>query len=147
MRPGSWRVGTVRWLKFNLVGAIGIAVQLTVLIALISGLHVDYLAATALAVEAAVVHNFFWHERFTWADRPRRNRLLRCLKFNLTTGAVSILGNIALMELLVGIWRLPYLAGNLAAITLCSLANFAISDRIVFVRDPGTAQRECRLDT
>ena len=54
----------VRWLKFNAVGAAGIVLQLAVLLALKSGLHVSYLMATALAVEAAVVHNFFWHERF-----------------------------------------------------------------------------------
>ncbi len=28
-----------------------------------------YLVATALAVEMAVLHNFFWHRRWTWADR------------------------------------------------------------------------------
>ena len=56
-------------MKFNLVGALGIAVQLTVLLGLKSGLHLNYLLATALAVETAVVHNFLWHERYTWADR------------------------------------------------------------------------------
>jgi putative flippase GtrA len=58
-----------RWLKFNLVGAIGIVVQLLALGLLTSVLRVHYLAATALAVEAAVLHNFVWHEWFTWADR------------------------------------------------------------------------------
>ena len=58
-----------RWLKFNLVGAIGIVVQLAVLGILNGILKLDYLPATALAVEAAVLHNFLWHERFTWADR------------------------------------------------------------------------------
>lgn len=66
------RISTpVRWCKFNLVGAIGILVQFGVLFLLKSVLHFNYLAATALAVEVAVVHNFFWHERFTWGDRSR----------------------------------------------------------------------------
>jgi putative flippase GtrA len=59
----------VRWCKFNLVGAIGILVQFAALFFLKSVVHFNYLAATALAVEAAVVHNFVWHERYTWADR------------------------------------------------------------------------------
>ena len=70
--------GLVRWLKFNAVGAIGIAVQLAVLTLLKSGLGLNYLLATALAVEVTVLHNFFWHERFTWGDRPSRDRLNAC---------------------------------------------------------------------
>ena len=60
----------LRWIKFNAVGGIGIGVQLGALAALRSWLKLDYLLATGLAVEIAVVHNFLWHERYTWADRP-----------------------------------------------------------------------------
>ena len=74
----------LRWLKFNLVGGIGIGVQLAALAILRSLLHLDYLVATALAVETAVLHNFVWHERFTWADRPApQTRLSRLAKFHL----------------------------------------------------------------
>jgi putative flippase GtrA len=65
----------VRWCKFNLVGAVGICVQFGVLFLLKSVVHFNYLAATALAVEAAVVHNFLWHERYTWADRTKSERV------------------------------------------------------------------------
>jgi putative flippase GtrA len=135
----------IRWCKFNLVGAIGIAVQLIALCLLKSLLHLDYLAATALAVEAAIVHNFIWHEKFTWADRTRlertrrsrvigswRSSLPRLARFNLTTGAVSILGNLALMKVIVGFGHMNYLLANAAAIALCSLANFLVSDEWVF---------------
>jgi hypothetical protein len=60
---------TLRWLKFNAVGALGVGVQLAVLLTLKSGFHLAYLPATALAVEVTVLHNFLWHERYTWADR------------------------------------------------------------------------------
>ncbi len=60
----------LRWIKFNAVGGIGIGVQLAALAILRSWLRLDYLPATGLAVEIAVIHNFLWHERFTWADRP-----------------------------------------------------------------------------
>jgi putative flippase GtrA len=59
----------LRWLKFNLVGTLGFAVQLGCL-KLLLHFQMNYLAATALAVEIAVLHNFVWHERFTWKDRP-----------------------------------------------------------------------------
>jgi putative flippase GtrA len=128
----SARAGLARWLKFNAVGGIGIGVQLGVLALLKSGLRINYLAATALAVEAAVIHNFVWHERFTWKDRPSRNPLIRFLKFNLTTGAFSMAGNLVLMELLAGAWRLPYLPANIISIAVCSLLNFLVSDWFVF---------------
>jgi putative flippase GtrA len=100
-------------------------------------LHFNYLAATAIAVETAVVHNFVWHERFTWAHRTRldrgwRHSLLRLLRFNLSNGAVSILGNLALMKLMVGQGHMNYLCANAVAITLCSLVNFLLSETWVF---------------
>jgi putative flippase GtrA len=128
----------MRWLKFNAVGGIGIAVQLLVLTALKTGLHLDYLLATALAVEVAVVHNFLWHERFTWADRVTGNGFERFLKFNLTNGLCSIAGNILLMKLLAGIIALPILFANGIAIAICSLFNFAMSERFVFRRESKT---------
>lgn len=125
----------LRWLKFNVVGGIGIGVQFVALFALKGRLHLDYLAATAIAVEAAVVHNFVWHEQFTWADRVHpswRTSIPRFLRFNLTTGCVSILGNLALMRLLVGEGHVNYLVANAIAIALCSIANFLVSDGWVF---------------
>jgi len=132
-----------RWLKFNLVGAIGIFVQLAALGILNGILKLNYLPATALAVEAAVLHNFLWHERFTWADRAsvtRRQAFGRLVRFNLTTGAVSIFGNLLLMRLLVGQAHLPALAANLVSIAVCSLANFLASEYIVF-RLPTSSRR------
>jgi putative flippase GtrA len=129
------RKNAIRWLKFNAVGALGIGVQLGVLLVLKSGLHLNYLLATALAVESAVLHNFLWHERYTWADRVQpswRKSLPRLLRFNLTTGAVSITGNLALMKFLVGLCHLNYMVASAIAIALCSLANFLVSDRVVF---------------
>ncbi len=130
--PEDWRSLGIRWLKFNAVGAIGIGVQLMVLAALKSGVHLHYLAATALAVEAAVIHNFLWHERFTWADRASSGSWARLIKFNLTTGIFSILGNLALMKLLVDAMQLQYLLANAITIGACSLVNFLLSDKLVF---------------
>ncbi len=126
----------MRWLKFNAVGGIGIGVQLLTLCFLQSVLQMNYLVATALAVETAVAHNFLWHERFTWADRVQptwRQSAPRLVRFNLTTGAVSLLGNVLLMKLLVGATHINYLVANGIAIAACSLANFVVSDRLVFL--------------
>lgn len=127
----------LRWLKFHAVGAAGIGVQVAVLAALAGPLRLHYLAATALAVEAAVLHNFFWHERWTWAERTRarpqlRGLLRRLARFHLSNAVVSLLGNLLLMRLLVGQFHLHYLPANLASIAACSLANFLLSELYVF---------------
>ena len=124
-----------RWLKFNFVGGIGIGVQFSALFLLKSLLNLDYMFATAFAVEAAVVHNFVWHEQFTWADRAQpswRRSLARFGRFNLTAGAVSIVGNLSLMRVMVGVGHMNYLLANAIAIALCSIANFMVSDGWVF---------------
>ena len=128
-----WR-SLVRWMKFNLVGGVGIALQLLMLW-LLTACGVGYLLATALAVESAVLHNFLWHERFTWVDR-RNGRLLqsvaRLLRFNLSTGTVSIVGNLLLMRLLVGQAHVRPILANMIAIAACSVLNFIVSDRWAF---------------
>jgi putative flippase GtrA len=126
--------GFLRWMKFNLVGAIGIGVQLLFLWTLTS-FGLGYLLATALAVEAAVLHNFIWHERFTWIERCEAgigSTLERLLRFNLTTGVVSIGGNLLFMRLLVGCTHLRPMLASMISIAICSVVNFAVSDRWVF---------------
>ncbi len=132
----------LRWIKFNAVGGIGIGVQLAALAMFRSWLKLDYLLATGLAVEIAVIHNFLWHERFTWADRASSvpiQTLWRLVKFNASNGVVSIAGNVLLMRLLVGEMKFNYVLSNVFAIGLCSALNFFLGDRFVFGAGEKTA--------
>ena len=124
-----------RWLKFCVVGLGGMAVQL-ILITLLAAAGLNYLLGTALAVEAAVLHNFIWHQNFTWSDRPNPGfwlTLRRLVVFNLTTGALSIIGNVICMKVIAGYFRIPILIANMITIALCSLPNFLANDYIIFV--------------
>ena len=107
------------------------------LAALRSGFGLNYLYTTGFAVEAAVLHNFFWHERWTWIERTKlsagaRRVLGRLVRFNLANGLISIAGNVVLMWVLVGQFHLHYIPANLFAIGSCSILNFLVSDRLVF---------------
>lgn len=140
--------GTVslkRWCIFNIVGILGIGIQLGTLAVLHGWIGLHYLPATALAVESAVLHNFVWHEHWTWADRcsrTLRESLIRLARFNLTNGAISIGSNLLLMGLLVDGFGVPYLPANLLAITLCSIANYLASDRYVFRDERGSSAKQ-----
>jgi putative flippase GtrA len=124
-----------RWLAFNGVGLLGVTVQLTTLAALVDLAGVHYLTATAIAVELAVLHNFAWHQRWTWRDRPTRNEravLARLARFHLLNGLVSLVGNLALMALLTGALSVDPVPANAIAIVACSVINFIASEALVF---------------
>jgi putative flippase GtrA len=130
---------TGRWLKFNLVGAAGIVVQLGALSALTRAFHWDYLIATAAAVETAVLHNFCWHMAWTWRDR-RDAWPPRLLRFHLGNGAVSLASNLALMRFCSGVLHMPILAASLVSITLTALLNYLVSEYWVFTSPPAASR-------
>ena len=128
-----------RWAAFNLVGAGGLALQLATLASLIEVAQVHYLAATIAAVEAAVLHNFIWHQWWTWRDRPSAapgETAQRLLRFHLTNGAISIVGNVIMMAGLTGALGVAPVPANVLAIAACSLVNFAASEWVVFSGPP-----------
>jgi putative flippase GtrA len=124
-----------RWLAFNAVGGLGVLLQLTLLALMVhlAGLH--YLLATIVAVEATILHNFVWHDRWTWGDRRSTSRteaLARLARFNMLNGAVSLAGNVVAMAVLAGSAGIEPVVANMIAIALCSIANFAASETMVF---------------
>jgi putative flippase GtrA len=129
-------LGTVgsRARRFAVVGALGIGVQLLVLHTLASGLGVPYLIATVIAVASAVIHNFAWHRRWTWRDRPDDGVGTAFVRFALANGAVSLGGNILVMALLVSVISVPLVAANAIAIGVCGVLNFYLADTVVFIR-------------
>ncbi len=133
-RGGGTRLTWRRSLVFAVVGAIGIAVQIAALWLLAGRLGVPLLAATFLATEIAVLHNFVWHVFWTWADRPAsaRETALRLVRFHVTNGLVSIVGNLLLMSLFVGCLRLHYLVANLLSVGVSALVNLVVSHFWVF---------------
>lgn len=124
-----------RWLAFNGVGLLGVGVQLGLVALLAHGAGLPGLLATAIAVEVAVLHNFVWHQRWTWRDRPSAsardvgNRLAR---FHLLNGVVSLVGNLGIVAILSGRFAIDPVAANAAAIVLCSIINFMASEALVF---------------
>ena len=120
-----------RWARFIGIGFLGFLLQLTALWLLISRAHWSWLAATPVAVELAVVHNFLWHARWTWRDRPG-DCLARFARFQLANGLASIAGNAALMTLFAGALGWPPVPANTCAAAVMAVVNFVTADRWVF---------------
>jgi putative flippase GtrA len=123
----------VRWGKFNLVGAVGMVVQLGALAVFMRLWPGHYLFASAAAIEVTLLHNFVLHCKFTWRDRREDGALARRLvRFHLSNGLVSMVGNLALMRVLVNNARLPVLVATCIAILCCSIVNFCLGDGWAF---------------
>ena len=123
----------IRWGKFNLVGAMGMVLQLCALALFNRCAPGHYLLTSAAALELTLLHNFVWHLRYTWHDRRHDSELLaQLLRFHLSNGLVSMLGNLALMRILVQRAHLPVLVSNGIAILCCSLVNFCLGNNWTF---------------
>lgn len=121
-----------RPVTFALVGVFGFICQIVTLQLLAwSGMAVPL--ATGLAVLAAIAHNFLWHRRWTWVDRSAGDRSAwgQWLRFVGLNGIVSLSGNVVITAGLAAS-GVPLLVANLAAVGVCSVANFVLADRLVF---------------
>jgi putative flippase GtrA len=109
--------------KFMLVGGSGAVLNTAVLYVLYGRLHMPLVAASAVAVELAVVNNFLLNDRWTFAARSRSIR--RFAKFN-----VSSLGGLAVNVL--SVWLLTriglyVLVANLVGIAAGMVVNITLS--------------------
>ena len=117
-----------RWLRFNAVGILGAGIQLAAL-ALMLRLHIHYLVATILAIEAALLHNYVWHRRWTWVGEGGS-----LWRFHLSNGLISFISNLLLMRWFTGALHFPPVPSNLGAIILTSFLNYALALKWVFVQ-------------
>jgi putative flippase GtrA len=141
----------MRWVRFNIVGGLGVFVQAIALWLLADLLKLNYLIATVLAVEATILHNFAWHVNWTFSDRrslPAQSGMVErntndasfrgwrfsqaLFRFQFASGVVCIPGNLVIMWLLVKHAQLPHLPANLLAIAVCSIANYYLTDKFSF---------------
>jgi dolichol-phosphate mannosyltransferase len=119
--------------RFTAVAVAGFVLQTAVLEGLTAaGLH--YLPATLVAVEAAILHNYVWHERWTWRDRgtPPGSRAARLARYHGLTAAVSLGGQaLTVMVLTGGLGLRPSISSALAVVALGGL-TYAGAGRFVF---------------
>lgn len=66
--------GTKQFAKFAVVGFVSLAVEYSVLLALVEGVHLDYLAGTTIAFIASIVVNYFLSLRYVFAHREGMSR-------------------------------------------------------------------------
>jgi putative flippase GtrA len=118
---------------FNLVGFGGFVLQISAITVLTRRFGWTPFAATAVALELAALQNFIGHSRWTWGDRPEgsvRGWVRRYSRYQLAKTA-SLLANLAITTLLVDS-GLPAEIANTAAVLLCGIPNYLVSEHLVF---------------
>jgi dolichol-phosphate mannosyltransferase len=115
--------------KFALVGASGIAVNEGILHMLVS-IGIPIFLASPIAIEASILNNFIWNDRWTFRDRREKKYMLRCLNFHGATLVGSII-NYLILLILSGI-GLSYLFSNLIGILLGFIMNYFLSEAYVW---------------
>jgi len=123
--------GLRRFVKFCLVGGSGVLVNMGLLWLLTEVAGLFYLVSSAVAVECAILNNFFWNDVWTFRDRRAagwRARLGRLARFNaVSVGGLGI--NVAVLWLFTEQLGVYYLLSNLAGIAAATLWNFFVNAR------------------
>lgn len=113
-------------IRFACVGALGVAVNSLSLLWLHERIGLHYLLAGVLAIELAIIHNFFLNEFWTFRSR-RRGRSgtawSRLAKFQLVSLGGMVI-NLAILALLRGLINLPLLLSNLVGIAAAVVYNY-----------------------
>ena len=124
-----------KWVRYNAIGLMGLGLQLILLFLLTRFVHLNYFVATLFAVQCALIHNFLWHQRYTWKENvvcSKKESVMRFVRFNSSSGTLAIISNLGFTALLVQIVHLPLVVCNLMAIGICNVANFLFANNFVF---------------
>lgn len=85
--------------RFALVGMLGTLVDFSLLFVLHTLLGVPTLIANTLAYSAGIVNNFVLHQRWTFAERVRREWLTQFPQFTLVSLSALMLNNLLVFSL------------------------------------------------
>jgi dolichol-phosphate mannosyltransferase len=129
-------LGRARFARFALVGFSGALVDMGILFALRSGLHLALTIAKIVSFECATANNFWFNDRWTFADRAEGGPLARLRRFS-TYNAVCAGGLILSVILLNGLVQLLHLnayVANVLTIGVITGWNFFMNGRFTWAR-------------
>lgn len=125
-----------RFIRFGIVGASGVVVNMGVLFLLVYLGSWNHIGAAAVSTEAAILSNFVLNDRWTFrSDGASSGWLRRAGSYN----AVALAGlavSLAVLAILTDGLRMHYLTANLFAIGAATLWNYTGSSRFAWRRQP-----------
>ncbi|MDG7013167.1 MAG: GtrA family protein [Nitrososphaerota archaeon] len=122
----------LKFIKFNVVGLSGVLVNEGLLLTLVyEGVY--YLRADAVAIEAAILSNFFLNDYWTFRDRRHGHIIVRLLKFNALM-VVGLVVNLAILYAFTAYLEVNYAVSNLFGIAVAFLLRYWLSVRFTWIK-------------
>ncbi|CAN5765996.1 hypothetical protein BH24CHL4_BH24CHL4_01890 [soil metagenome] len=125
----------LRFQKFLMVGAVGLAVNQVLLFGLHDVFTFDLAVASPLAIFASMIVTFALNESWTWHDRgtgPVLHRMGMYFPINL----VGLVINYLILSLLVNEFAIYYLVANLFGAGVAAIWNFIVNHHVTWRKQP-----------
>jgi putative flippase GtrA len=122
-----------RLIKFGIVGASGVAVNVGCLYLLAEFAKIPYFIASIIAIELSILSNFTVNLLWTWRDRSKEGTLrTKIVRYHIGAGATAFLGNYLILVALTELLGMHYMISNLIGIAVGTAANYLINDLWIF---------------
>jgi dolichol-phosphate mannosyltransferase len=122
-----------RIVKFGIVGASGVVVNVGCLYLLTEFARIPYFIASVIAIELSIISNFTINHLWTWRDRSEAGTLWRkIVRYHVGSGVTAFLGNYLILVALTEFFGMHYMISNLIGIAVGTFSNFLISDLWTF---------------
>jgi dolichol-phosphate mannosyltransferase len=129
------RLLTLRFLRFALVGASGVAINMGALWLLTTSVGLPVPVASVIAIELSILSNFTLNDLWTWRGVDKKRYPVRAGQYHASVAVTAVLNWLILVGLHSGL-GVHYLVANLAGIAVGTLLNFFINDAWTFRARP-----------
>ncbi len=122
-----------RLIKFGIVGATGIVVNMGSLYLLTEIGKIPYFVASLIAIELSILSNFSINLGWTWKDRSEAGTTwAKLLRYHIGVGITAFFGNYLILIALTEWFGVHYLISNLVGICIGTFANYVVNDLWTF---------------
>jgi dolichol-phosphate mannosyltransferase len=119
------------FIKFNIVGLVGVLVNEGVLLLLVFG-GMYYLYASAIAIEVSIISNFALNDFWTFRERRHGHIVTRMLKFN-GLMLIGLVVNLVILFAGTAYLGISYAISNLVGIAAAFLLRYWLSIRFTWI--------------
>jgi dolichol-phosphate mannosyltransferase len=113
-----------RFIRFGLVGCVGVGLNVLILRILYGEFHLLLPVASAIAVETTIVSNFLLNNRWTFGERAIS--VTRFARYNVAALGGMLITTVTLTFLTTRV-GVPYIAADLVGIAAATAWNFGTS--------------------
>ena len=122
-----------RLIKFGIVGASGVVVNVGGLYLFTEYARIPYFVASVIAIELSILSNFTINLLWTWRDRSKEGTLwTKIVRYHIGAGATAFLGNYLILIALTEFFGMHYMISNLIGIAVGTFSNYLINDLWTF---------------